>query len=140
MANARFLALLDELSKQCGAAEAGTLRETGLLSIDDINFTLTHVDEFNPDVLFVLCELGPMADADETECYRRMLQMNFFLSYQVGPQMVLDPQTNAPLLISRLALNELTAENMLAGMRESARLAQRWRSGELFTNPFAVAA
>lgn len=129
--NEQFLSLIDDFCRLCNVPDPAAVRETGAVLVEGIRFTLVHM-ELNAEAVYAICELGPLGKADEKECYRRMLHMNFFLSYRADPIMALDPETDAVLMISRLPLEGMTPELLRSALGATAKMAHDWRNGKTF--------
>lgn|GEM_PF-3446772 len=139
MQDPRYVSLLEDFCRLCNAKEkdVAAIKETGIVSLDGVAFTLVPFGEMNLATLFIVCELGPLGGADENQTYKRMLEINFYLIYQYGPQMAISPENGRPLLITRVPLEDVNAKSLLEGLRGSVQLAKQWQSGKLTINSTA---
>ncbi|HVK54549.1 MAG TPA: CesT family type III secretion system chaperone [Burkholderiales bacterium] len=132
MSEAKYSSLLDAFCQLCEGVDPTAVHDTGAIFVDGIHFTLMHLGEADPETLYVICELGPLGKADEKTCHRQLLEINFSMAYQAGPHLALDPDSGTPVMISRFPLDALTPESLLDGLGATAKMAQRWQSGEGF--------
>ena len=136
MSTELYNALIENFSKSLTPEQAPIFRETGSFSYEGINFSLVYSNVLSPDVIYLMCDLGPLGKVDELACYRHMLEVNFLFIYQSGPQMAINPDTGIPVFISRLPLQDLSVELLMLGISGTVQFAQQWKTGE-FPSPFS---
>ena len=87
----QFREVLVELSGLLGVKDTEALLQTGNLKLNEVDFTFVPPVMVYPDLMFILCDLGPLANTDEKNCFKEMLKVNFFMFNNCGPQMAINP-------------------------------------------------
>ena len=131
MSEEKYSSLVDDFCKLLPDTDAKQLKETGSMSVEGIEVTFVYMHDLIPGVLYVTCDLGLLANADEKTCYQKMLEINFFLIHQLGPQMAIHPETGEPLLITRIPLDGFDAKSLLQVLQITIRMIKDWRSGSV---------
>lgn len=130
MANNYYDSLMSDFCRLYAGEAAEAVLETGTICIDGVNFSFVYADDIDPHTFCVICDLGPLGNVDEKTSDRRMLEINFLLSFQGGVQMAVNPDDGMAVSITRLPIEELSAHLLMDGMRSAGEFAKQWQSGE----------
>lgn len=128
MSSIAYTQLIEHLCELAGVADVTRVVREGCLEIEDVLLSVFYFEADEGDRLLLYCDYGVLPHGNEETASERLLEVNMLLSAGVRPMgFALNPDNGNAVLAWRMALEGLTAADLLNRMNLCVRLAQQWR-------------
>lgn len=131
----RFWALLNEMNSFIPNAQQvpdmdRTKPMTMIIEHDGIPFLIAFDGDRNPNVLTVVCELGPAPQDPDIQlaAYTRVLEVNSLLQVNQGGTMGLRPDTAELVFMCDIPMKDIGLEKLVTVLMGLVEQARAWRN------------
>jgi hypothetical protein len=123
-----FSSLVVDLAKLTNAGELHRISDYAQIDVDGVSFTMMEGVELGAGTASYFCDFGPLPNnSDRAEILQRLLECNLLMFGPNTPSFSINSETNHPLLMGRVELEHIEAQQLLNAFIQFSKQAKLWR-------------
>lgn len=128
-AKEHYYQLIDGICALAGIAEPRTMYENCSISVNQIEFTMTHANFVHPDLAVLYVDFGKPPAERRDVVLQRLLETNTYMFCDSdGPAFSFNAESGHVMLMVRVLLPQVTPASVIALMQHLSDYVKSWQS------------